>query len=117
MIRVNQPEGRLPLTIPVLFVDHTPGGELAKRIQKVEDRLAGMTGYRVRVTETAGSQLFRILPNTNTWKGSDCQRGNCYTCSQGDEKLVDCKQRNILYKTICQVCNSEEEGASKRDGK
>ena len=51
MIRVNQPEGRLPLTIPVLFVDHTPGGELAKRLKKVEDILALITGFIVKVTE------------------------------------------------------------------
>ena len=76
-----------------------------------------MTGYRVRITETAGSQLCRILPYTNPWKGPDCQRANCYTCSQGDEKLVDCKQRNFLYESICQVCNPEEEKSARKDGK
>ena len=54
----RRPEGRKkfqkpkkkpdPPTITVLFVDQTPGGELAKRLQKVEDRLSLITGYRVR---------------------------------------------------------------------
>ena len=75
----GRPEGRKtfqkpkkkpdPDNITVLFVDQTPGGELAKRLQKVEDRLSLITGYRVRVTETADSQLCRILPNTNPLKG------------------------------------------------
>ena len=28
-------------------------------------------------------------------------------CRQGDEKLQDCKQRNILYESYCTVCNPE----------
>ena len=96
---VRRPDGRKsfqkpkkkpdPPTITVLFVDQTPGGELAKRLQKVEDRLSLITGYRVRVTETAGSQLCRILPNTNPWKGLDCMRNDCYPCSHGGGKLQD----------------------------
>ena len=111
----NKPEGRKgyqkakrqpdPETITVMFVEQTPGGVLAKRLQKVEDRLSKITGYRVRVTEMAGTQLCRILPNTNSWRGMDCQREDCYPCSQGGEELQDCKRRNILYENICQVCN------------
>ena len=65
-----------------MFVDQTVGGVLAKRLQMAEDRLAGITGYRVRITETSGSQLRRILPNTNPWQGMDCMRPSCYTCSR-----------------------------------
>ena len=54
-----------PKTVTVMFVDQTVGGVLAKRLQMVEDRLAKITGYRVRITETSGSQLRRILPHTN----------------------------------------------------
>ena len=54
-------------TISVLFVEQTVGGELARRLQQVEDRLAGVTGYRVRISETSGSQLCRLLPSTNPW--------------------------------------------------
>ena len=54
-----------PPTISVMFVDQTVGGTLARLLQETEDRLAKITGYRVRITETSGSQLCRILPNTN----------------------------------------------------
>ena len=97
-----------PPTISVMFVDQTVGGVLAKMLQEVEDRLARITGYRVRITETSGSQLCRILPNTNPWGTKDCERGNCYTCSQSGEKMEDCKRRNILYESVCLVCNKEE---------
>ena len=52
-------------TIAVMFVDQTVGGMLAKRLQMAEDAIAEMVGYRVRMVETSGTQLCRLLPNTN----------------------------------------------------
>ena len=96
-----------PLTIAVMFVEQTVGGVLAKRLQEVEDRLAEMTGYRVKVVEMSGSQLCRILPNTNPWGSRDCQRMDCFHCSQPGDKLEDCKGRNVLYETMCELCSKE----------
>ena len=110
----EKPIHQEPPTITVMFVDQTVGGELAKRLQAAEDRLALMTGYRVRVSETSGSQLCRILPNTNPWSGSHCGRANCYTCGQGGEKLEDCKRRNVLYELSCTLCEKEEEENDER---
>ena len=103
-----------PKTVTVLFVDQTVGGVLARRLQIAEDRLSKVTGYRVRITETSGSQLRRILPNTNPWQGMDCQRTGCYTCNQGGEKLENCKKRNILYESSCTLCNPEETAKASR---
>ena len=102
-----------PETVAVMFVDQTIGGELAKRLQSAEDRLAAMTGYRVRMSETSGSRLCRLLPNTNPWSGLDCQRKTCYTCNQPGETLEDCKRRNIMYESVCAECNKEETGGKK----
>ena len=60
-----------PPTIWVMLVDQAMGGVLVKRLQEVEDRLAGVTGYRIRMLESAGTQLRRLLPNTNPWAGGD----------------------------------------------
>jgi Uri superfamily endonuclease len=90
-----------------MFVDQTVGGVLAKRLQETEDRLADITGYRVRISETSGSQLCRLLPNTNPWSGQDCLRLDCYTCGQQGEKFEDCKTRNVLYESVCVLCNKE----------
>ena len=96
-------------TLAVLFVDQTHGGALQKTIQAAEDSIALMVGYRVRVVETSGTQLCRLLPYTNPWGGQHCGRPSCYTCGQGGERLQNCKQRNIMYESTCEVCNPEEE--------
>ena len=102
MVGKTTPE---PRTLTVLFVDQTVGGELAKWLQKAEDRLARVTGYRVRITETSGSQLRRVL------------RPECYTCNQGGEKLENCKTRNILNESSCVLCNPEETAKSRKGKK
>ena len=66
-------------TVRVLFVDQTVLGELAKQLQKAENEIAEMVGYRVRVVESSGTQLCRLLPNTNPWAGQHCGRAGCYT--------------------------------------
>ena len=58
-------------TIGVMFGDQTMGGVLAKRLQEAEDRMAKVTGYRIRMVESAGTQLRRLLANTNPWSGTD----------------------------------------------
>jgi hypothetical protein len=91
--------------VAVMFVDQTVGGMLVKRLQKAEYAIAQMVGYRVRMVETSGTQLCRQLPNTNPWSGQNCGRSTCYTCTQGDEKLQNCRQRNIMYESTCTLCN------------
>ena len=44
-------------TTTVFFVDSTKGGILAKRLRAEEDRLASLTGFRVKIVESGGSQL------------------------------------------------------------
>ena len=98
---------RDPPTIAVLFIDSTPGAVLVKRLQEAEDRMAVITDYRVRMTEMSGTQLCRLLPNTNPWGEQDCQRPDCYTCNQSGEGLESCKLRNVLYESVCMMCNKD----------
>ena len=65
-----------PHLVPEGF-DNTVGGELAKRLQEAEVDLGKATGYRVRVTESAGTPLGMLLPSTNPWGPAECGRGNC----------------------------------------
>ena len=89
----------------VFLVDNTAGGELARRLQEAEKEAGVVTGYRVRITEAAGAPLGLLLPSTNPWGPQDCNRLDCITCSQGDEKRIDCRKRNILYESECTICN------------
>ena len=42
---------------------------------------------------------------TNVWGGSQCERGDCTTCTQEGEDLPDCTTRGIVYESICTKCN------------
>ena len=87
-----------------MFVDNTRRGLLAKKFREEEKRLGRMTGYNVRVAETAGMALSILLPSTNPWGAGDCGRQDSPVCEQEDEKRQNCKQRNILYESCCQIC-------------
>ena len=77
-----KPKKRIMETVGVMFVDQTVLGGLAKEMQKAEDIIAEMVGYRVRIVESSGTQLCRLLPNTNPWAGQYCGRPECFTCTQ-----------------------------------
>ena len=50
-------------------------------------------------------------------------RLDCVTCHQGDERLIDCRKRNILYESECTLfkeakrAGKEGAGGSMMDGK
>ena len=89
MPRKLKKKGQIPPTRSVIFVDNSVGGELAKRFQEAEEEAGDTTGYRVRITESAGSPLSMLLPSTNPWGPQDCQRKECVTCAQDDNKRID----------------------------
>ena len=74
--------------ISVMFVDNTVGGQLAKRLQAEELRMGRMTGYRVRIAESAGMPLSRLLPSTNPWGGGDCDRVDCLLCRMRKSRIA-----------------------------
>ena len=94
----------------VLFVPRTKGGELAKKLRTEEEKLEGMTGYRLKIVERSGKQVRREFCKSNPWAGSHCQRSNCLVCQQ--EGGGDCKKRGILYKTTCNQCKGTDKEAS-----
>ena len=60
----------------VLFVEFSKGGSLQKTVRGVLDRLEGMLGFTVRVTERGGTPLGALLSNKSLWKGVECGRGS-----------------------------------------
>ena len=97
----------MPKTVTVFFVPQTKKGELAKRLQKVEDDTAKVTCSRVRV-ERAGTTIRRILHRSNPWAGGNCSREKCLPCFNSDGK-TDCFTKNVVYSVECITC---EEGKS-----
>ena len=76
---LKKPKGPLPPTRSVIFMDNTAGGELARRFQKAEEDAGEVTGYRIRITESAGTPMGMLLPSTNPWGTQDCTRKDCVT--------------------------------------
>ena len=107
--------GPPPSTRSVMFIDNTAGGKLVKRMQNVELEVGETTDLRVRMAEAAGTPLSMLLPSTNLWGPSDCGRDDCVTCGQGDERRIDCRKRNILYESRCDLCNKEEVGSKRKE--
>ena len=90
----------------VMFVPHTPGGELAKRLQEAEDRFVkNRSGGRVKFVERGGSALRDVLCNKNPWSSEGCGRGeSCFICRS---KPGGCQKEGIVYSLTCQECLSK----------
>ena len=94
-----------PTPTSVLFVEQTPGGELASRLRELFVRLVPTVGFYVKVVERTGRKLQDMFPLTNLWGGQPCGReGDCVTCYQGAESIPDCTAQSIHYENICSSC-------------
>ena len=89
----------------VVFVAHTPGGELRKILQKNDDELAETLGTRrVKFVERGGTSLQAILCQSNPWGKKHCNRV-CHMCDNGD--LGNCRVESVVYEIRCDVCERE----------
>ena len=102
-VKKSKEQDREPQTI--LFVDYTKDGELAAEMKELNKILAYMTGFVVKVVERAGGSLKEQFPTTTLWEGSSCGREDCITCTQGAEKLPNCKKASLVYENVCLECN------------
>ena len=89
----------------VLFVEQTPGGELAKRFRQAEFSLSGITGFKVKIVEKTGTAIKSILHNSNPWAEGFCSRSDCYPCQTGEVK--SCYMRNLVYSNQCLDCKEK----------
>ena len=90
----------------VMFVPHTPGGDLAKKLQEAEDRFVkNRSGGRVKFVERGGFSLRDVLCNRNPWSSEGCGRGeSCFICRN---KPGGCQKEGIVYSLTCQECLSK----------
>ena len=82
----------------VMFVESTPGSELAKRIRTLMKRL----GFRIKVVERAGKTIKGLLQRSNPFGINHCGRKECRICEQGI--TIDCRDRGCVYEYICVEC-------------
>ena len=97
----------------VLFVPYTCHSGLAKKLREAEEKLADLTGYKLKIVERAGTKLVDLLTKSNPWQGADCLRGSCMLCESkektGKNKGQDCHKRSCVYEIWCLDCEKEEE--------
>ena len=102
-------EGKTKL-MSVLFVQHTPRSELAKRIREKLESLEKLGSLKYKVVEKAGSKLEEVLHKSDSWSNRDCERMDCLVCSTtGEEERKGlCRRRNVVYETFCITCYEKE---------
>ena len=98
----NKPGTQAP-NATVVFVPSTRGSTLVKSLKEDEERMAEITGFRIKFQEAGGSILANAF-NTNLGIGQPCGRKSCPPCEDSGGE-VNCKARNILYESVCRICN------------
>ena len=97
----------------VMFVQHTPFSELAKRLRKAEEKLEDLTGYRIKIVERAGSKLKDLIHSSNPRSGKLCERLDCLLCKSkiklGKSLKQCCRKRNLVYEIWCWDCKERME--------
>ena len=71
--KVNQGSRDLE-TMTVLFIEQTPGGELASRLRGLFRRIGPMLGFKVKIVERTGQSLKSKFPLSSLWDGTMCAR-------------------------------------------
>ena len=94
------------------FHPHTPGGELARKIQGEEDKFSDLHQVaRVKVVERGGTQLADILGRKDPWARSHCGKGDCLICCAKAKKEwtpSTCRQESMVYAITCDRCKDAQ---------
>ena len=106
----------------VLFVPATPGGVLAKEIQKMVNEEAARIGMSIRVVEKGGTSLKQHLVKTDLTGCiySNLPKHPCFLCEAGVKGGSHTKS-GVHYSGVCQLCEeagivARYDGESGRNG-
>ena len=90
----------------VIMVNPTPGGELARQLQKVVMDNPGPV--KIKIQEQGGTQIKSILQRTNPNRTKGCAANDCLVCKHGRGKGGECRRNNIGYILFCDECGADE---------
>ena len=90
-----------------LFVPHTPGGELEKRIRLKEAQNNQGRKIRFKIVAKSGVTLEQKLRRSNPWAGGGCGQDGCFPCRGGGEGGGDCRRESVTYTLWCERCRVE----------
>ena len=91
-----------------IFVPPTPGSELQKRMQKteLEMRPGGREKWPIRIIETAGKSLEKVLVKSDPLNGNTCSDKSCLPNKNKSNK-IGCRRNNVGYRIPCKLCVEE----------
>jgi hypothetical protein len=90
----------------VIMVNPTPGGELARQLQKVVSDNPGPV--KIKIQEQGGVQVSSKLQKTNPNRTKGCSSKDCLTCKHGRGKGGECRRNNVGYILTCDICGVDE---------
>ena len=100
---------KLPST--VMFVPNSNRGILLKKLEAMEPLMEKLSGYRVRLVESAGTPLSRLFILDLSDGRQPCV--DCPVCEFHTGKGASrCKRKSKLYQSVCQVCKGRRKAAT-----
>ena len=93
--------------IAPIMVPTTPGGELAKVMQKEADKMAE-EGIHFNIVEVGGRTLKSELQKSNPTETAGCNKIDCLACKDGPGKGGKCLRCNVNYEIECRLCCNKE---------
>ena len=88
-----------------IFVPPTPGSVLQKLMQakEIELRAGGRETLPIKIIETAGKPLERVLVTTDPFKGNICTDKTCIP-NRNVKNRIGCRRNNVGYEIRCKIC-------------
>ena len=87
--------------VPV-FVPHTPGSELARRMPAKEEENNQGRKTRFLIIELGGKKIHNLLWTPDPWHEAKCGNSASFPC-KGD-KGGDCRRQRVTYNLFCATC-------------
>ena len=89
-----------------VFVPPTPGGQLRKLLQQKEMdmRPGGRENWGIKIIETAGKSLEKVLVKNDPFGGNKCQDGVECLAAKNPKNKIGCRRNNIGYQILCKKC-------------
>ena len=89
-----------------IFVPPTPDSELQKLMQAKEKELRaeGREHLPIKIIETAGKPLERILVKQDPFSGNKCMDKTCLH-NRNPKNRISCRRNNIGYELRCKLCH------------
>ena len=88
-----------------IFIPPTPNSELriAHQAKEKEMRVGGREKFPIKIIETAGMSLEKVLVANDPFAGNKCSDKSCLP-NKNKKNRIGCRQNNVGYQIECKIC-------------